>query len=188
MAVQNSTEFQVGRSETYSITANDQQHFTVSGANFIQTDSISGDVDLYVYSSAARDASVLQCNSRNSSSFSTTDFCEINAGTVHISVFGVRAGQYTIAAFDTDPRVAQVAVDNSEEAIPDPLEPTTLVVQSLDDDNVPVVNPESGNDTSAVLTTQSDVPNTGGGSFGFFLFALLLPSVIRRKMLLRVGH
>jgi|GEM_PF-1544664 len=170
VAVQDSTEFQVGQSETYSITANDQQHFTVSGANFIQTDSISGDVDLYVYSSAARDASVLQCNSRNSSDFSTTDFCEINTGTVYISVFGVQAGQYTVAAFDTDPRVAQVTVDNSEEATPDPLEPI-LVVQSLDDDNVPVVNPESGNDTSAVLNAQSDALNIGGGSFGVFLFA-----------------
>lgn len=103
IAKSDATQLQLGQTQTVSIATGGLQQYTITGANFVQTNSLSGDADVYVYSSADRNSDSLVCDSRNFSAFSTLDTCEIN-GTGYVTVFGVRGGQYTISSFTSDPR------------------------------------------------------------------------------------
>ena len=102
---------QPGETQTVSIAANDQRFFTVSDADYVQIDSISGDADLYVYSDASRTGESLICDSRNRSDDTSLDTCELN-GAGFVSVVAVRAAQFTITSSTENPATAVVATQS----------------------------------------------------------------------------
>ena len=159
----------LGQTQTISIAANSQEYFTVSGANYVQINSLSGDADLYVYSNAARTEDSLVCDSRNSSQSSSLDTCELN-GASFVSVVGVSDGQFTITSSTQDPVLAVVETQSG---------PTST-------------NPTDGTTGTVDVATTTTIGNTGGsagggGSFGPALtMLLLLPLLLGRRLVLAV--
>ncbi len=176
IAESGSVPLQLGQTQTVSIVANDQEYFTVSDANYVQINSLSGDADLYVYSNAARTADALVCDSRNQSASSSLDTCELS-GTSFISVVGITDAQFTITTSIQDP--APVVVDT----------------QSGPTDVVTIVDDVAGvTDVVDVIDVVTGTPSGGGsagggGVFGWLAFMLLLPVIfiraVPRRLLLK---
>ena len=165
---------QLGQTQTVSIAANGLQNFTVSGANFVQINSLSGDADLYVYSNAARTGDSLVCDSRNSSDNTTFDTCELN-GASFVSVAGVRAGQFTITTSTEDPSL--IVVDTQSGPTDPPVDPTEAP-------EVPTEVATGSTDVADATTSGSGGGSAGGGGglFGPSLTTmLLLPVLVRRR-------
>lgn len=179
VANSNSVPLQLGQTQTVSITAGDSRYFTVSGANFVQINSLSGDADLYVFSEPSRSVSSQECSSRNFSANSTFDTCTVNS-TKYISVFGVADGQFTITSSTDDPRTD-----------PDPVAVDTGGTDTGNTytDGANTGTTDTGTDVTTVVVMPQTSTNGGGNSSGggglitsSVLLVLLLPLYLRRRI------
>ena len=97
---------QLGTPVSGSLNVNDSAFFEVSGADFVELTSLSGDADLFIYSTAARDN--LLCRSESSGN---TDRCDLSvASTAYIEVFGFSQSTFSIVAAPSAPVVSQQLV------------------------------------------------------------------------------
>jgi len=184
IAESGSVPLQLGQTQTVSIAANGLQNFTVSGANFVQINSLSGDADLYVYSNAARTGDSLVCDSRNPSDNTTFDTCELN-GASFVSVAGVSAGQFTITTSVEDPSLTVVDTQSGPTDPPvDPVAPPDTPVVTTETPEAPTEVATGSTDVADATTSGSGGGSAGGGGglFGPSLTTmLLLPVLLRRR-------
>ena len=173
-ALKDTVVLQVGQTQTANIVFAEQQFYTVTGAEFLQVESLSGDADVYVFSSPDRTSETLLCDSRNISSNSPIDGCEIN-GVGHVAIVGVQGGQYTIAALAATPATDETVASSDSEQ-----------------NEIPVVTPQSNDDPVADSDADGQLGSVsggggGGGQFGTVMLALLLLSGILRRRMQRVA-
>ena len=87
------------QSVTASIARSDSDFYTITGVRSIVLDSLSGDVDLYVYGSADFDWQSLVCESLRDSSNSSQDVCQVpEESTFYLRVFGFADSDYSLLA------------------------------------------------------------------------------------------
>lgn len=166
-AVKNSVTLLAGETQTTDIVFGEQQFYTVTDAEYLQVESLSGDADIYVFSSPERNSETLVCDSRNISSNSAIDGCEIN-GVGHVAVVGVQAGQYTIAALAMTPATEETTPTQDEEE-------NEIPVVTPQANNDPVVGNDSDADGETEIVSQVNTSGGGGGGqFGAVMLAWLL--------------
>lgn len=88
---------------TGSVDANSRQIYQISGANNVELESLSGDADLYVFSSLDLTSESLVCSSSAAPLQSTTDTCIIptTQSTYYVTVVGFSAANYSLLARST---------------------------------------------------------------------------------------
>jgi len=188
-----SVPLQLGQTQTGALLADSQQYFTVFDANFVQIDSLSGDADLYVYSSSARTEDSLVCDSRNRSDSTTLDTCELN-GAGFITVRGVRDGQFTITSSMEDPALVIVdpplpVTEPTEPPVAEPVdipaeEPTvTPVAEPTDPPADIAAGPTNGVGVISSPDGSGGGSAGGGGTFGPLVTVLLLVTAFLRRRL-----
>jgi len=72
--------------------------YQVSGVESITLESLTGDADLYIYSSPGLESESLVCESYLFTDESAEDFCRVSEGQLYVVVFGFEASDYTIYA------------------------------------------------------------------------------------------
>jgi len=82
---------------TRSVVTNDVQVYRVNNGASVTLNSVSGDVDLAVYSSNTFTAGTLICESTNASNQSRIDQCELTGGTDYVVVVANSNSQFTIS-------------------------------------------------------------------------------------------
>lgn len=149
------TDMSVGVSEASDLRAGESSFYKVTGANYVQLTSVSGDADLYVYDTAANLNVVCQSTALGSA----VDRCELNSAvTVYIEVRGYQDSQFSVVAQSNNPVVP--------EPEPEPEDPV-------------VVTPEGGDGTT---TGGSSGESSGGGIAGMSFLLLLASRRFRREV------
>jgi len=164
----------VGQSANDSVSQNEQHFYVVNGANAIELNTLSGDADLFVYSSESRSSESVVCISQTESSINSMDRCDLNGGTSYISVLGFDTSNYEITAIAGATVVPDPEVTQPEPEVTQP-EPEVTQPEPADEP-ITVVFPET------ITTTPGGGGSSGGGSFGSLLIALMLVVANRRRM------
>lgn len=85
---------------TDSVDANNRDIYQVSGGSIVELESLSGDADLYLFSSLDLTSESLVCSSSAAPLQSTTDTCIVPSAqsTYYVTVVGYTAANYTLLA------------------------------------------------------------------------------------------
>ena len=103
IANDDSIQLTLGTPVTGSVAANNRDIYQVTDADLIELESLSGDADLYVFSSLDLTSGSLVCASNNLPLMSTMDSCNIpsNQSTYYVSVVGYSGADYSLEARST---------------------------------------------------------------------------------------
>ncbi len=192
-----SEELILNETLSFTIEQDGEQFFTVSGANRIVLNSLSGDADLYLFSDPARRN--LICVANAFSSESVLDACEASLDTVYVIVYGYRRSDYTIVAESFDSTIAELSDDSVDIPVvvteqplvsPEPVSvDTDSSVAELDE---PVATNEdelvSGDNTGDSGGGSSGDGSGGGAGAGLWLFSIsFLLLIFRRRKMVNLG-
>ena len=198
-----SEELVLGETLTGTVALDEEHYFSVSGADFIELTSLTGDADLYLFSDAARQNLICIANAFRSES--VLDSCEISFDTVYAIVYGFTRSDYTLVAESFDiVSVAPVVAEITEEPAvvleqsPGVVEEVPVVVTESVTASVteapsvqPVVGVEDSATGSSPVAGELDDDNDavgnpgngggGGGSAGIWFILLYLVLLIGRR-------